>query len=142
MKKGAFQLSLGFIIAVVFGIVMLTLLISWIQGTFTGIGGLTNDLTQQAQSSLRDAFRQTGSNFAVWPSQYELERGKGLRMSSAIENNAPDSLTHYFIVNVIPAAVSDNVCPGGELTCAAPGGGTMGDYMRKWVTVSSVVTPY
>lgn len=143
-KKGAMQMSLGFIIAIVFGIVMLTLLINWIQSTFTGVGGLTTDLTQQAQSSLRDAFRQTGSNFAVWPSQYEVEAGGGIRMSAGIENDAPESKTHYYILNVIPAAVSENICAGAPIDqCTnTPTGQNMRDFMRGWVTVAGIVSPY
>jgi len=140
-RKAAIQMSLGFIVAIVIAVVMLSLVLGWMRGMFGGVTTLTEDLTQQAQSNLRDAFRETGSNFAVWPSQYEIDRGKGIRMSAGIENDAADGLDHYYKINVIPAAVSDNVCAGGALTCAAPGGGTVESYMQRWVTFDSMTAP-
>ena len=139
-RKAAIQMSLGFIVAIVIAVVMLSLVLGWMRGMFGGVTTLTEDLTQQAQSNLRDAFRETGSNFAVWPSQYEIDRGKGIRMSAGIENDAPDGLDHYYKINVVPAAVSDNICAGGALTCAVAGG-TVESYMKTWVTYDSITSP-
>jgi len=130
-------MSLGFIVTVVFAIVMLSLALTWLRGMIGGITGVTEDLTQQAQSNLRDAFRETGANFAVWPSQYELDRGAGIIMQAGLENDAPDGSSHYFKINVAPSAVSEGVCSGGDPAsagCTGPGGQNMVDYMNTWIT--------
>jgi hypothetical protein len=103
-RKGAIQLSLGFIVAVVFAVVLLSLAIVWLRGVFIGFGSLTNDLTQQAHTELEKTFRQTTSNFAVWPSRYELQPGTTLILSAGIKNNDPEGKSLYFIVNLQPSA--------------------------------------
>ncbi len=134
-RKAAIQLSLGFIVAVVFAVVLLSLSLTWLQGIFAGFTGITNDLTQQAQNKLRQTFEETNSNFAIWPNRYDLKRGEELKMSAGIKNNAEDGLSHSFVINVIPATVSENVCDKDKLTdCSAPVGGNLYNYMLHWVT--------
>jgi hypothetical protein len=130
-KRGAIQLSMGFIITVVIAIILLGLAITWIQGMFGSITGLTEDLTQQAQTNLRETFKQTGGNFAIWPNQYELDRGKGIRMSAGIENDAPDGQPHFFVINIVPTSASSNICPGGDVTTCP----SVQSKMMDWVTI-------
>lgn len=135
-RKAAFQLSLGFIIAVVFSIVLLSLALTWLRGTIEGIIGLTDDLTQEAQSQLRESFRATATSFAIWPSQYSLAPSKGLRMSAGIENDAPDGKDHLFVINVLPAAADDNVLAAkGCVTFEACA--TLQQEMSQWATFDS-----
>jgi hypothetical protein len=129
-RYGAFQLSLGFIITVVFSIVLLSLALTWLRSVMGGISSLTDDLTQQAQTNLRETFRQTTNNFAIWPNQYDLKRGTELRLSAGIENDAADGEPHLYVINVIPAAVSDNVCPGGHLEKCPE----VVENMKRWLT--------
>ena len=92
-------------------------------------------MTQQAQNKLRQTFEETNSNFAIWPNRYDLKRGEELKMSAGIKNNAEDGLSHMFVINIIPAAASKSVCPGGDVkSCLAPGGKTLYEYMLHWVT--------
>ena len=143
-KKGAFDLSLGFIIIVVFAVVLLTLGITWLRGVVTGVTGLTDDLTQQASTKLQETFQQSSQNFALWPPSWSLERGKGIKMSAGIKNNAPDSQNHMFVINVVPTAVSSNIlrnypgCTSIE-TCSITVEGQnmlLKDFMVSWVTWS------
>jgi hypothetical protein len=133
-RKGAFELSLGFIVMVVFAIVLLSLAILWLQGILTGVTGLTDDLTQQAQTQLQSTFAQTESNFAVWPNRYELERTHALKMSAGIKNDDISGQSRSFAINVLPSAASPSVCQQTIDTCTAPGGGKLSDYMKTWVT--------
>ena len=132
-QKAAFQMSLGFVIGLVFAIVLLSLALVWIRGVFEGFTGLTDDLTQQSQSALSDTFSTTTANFAVWPSNYELKPNTKLIMSAGIDNNAGDGQDHEFVINVIPAAASSNVL-------AARGCSTfdqcplLKEEMAKWTT--------
>jgi len=119
MRKGAIQMSLGLIVAVVFAVVLLSLMIVWIQGLASSLGGLTDDLFQQAQQRIRDTFQDSNSNFAVWPSQYTLPPGKSLIMAAGMKNNAPDG---------------SSACTGSFSSCQGPGGLTMDQYMRSWLT--------
>jgi len=135
MKRGAVEVSVGFIIVIIFAVILLSLAIVWLRGTIEQITGLTTDLTQQAQSKLTETFRQATANFAVWPNQYELEPGKKLIMSGGVKNNAPDGLKHNFVINVIPVAASQDVCPTGDIeTCTTAGGETMKTFMESWIT--------
>lgn len=134
-RKGAIELSLGFIVMVVFAVVLLSLAIIWLQGLMAGINPLTNDLIQQAQTKIQDTFAQTSSNFAIWPNRYELARGRILKMSAGLKNNDVSGQDRQFFINVIPSAASNTPCPGGDITqCQAPGDVSLIDYMKTWVT--------
>jgi hypothetical protein len=129
-KKGAIELSLGFIVAVVFSVVLLSLAIMWLNNLFPQFTSLTDDLTQQAQSKIQETFQQSQNNFAIWPSKYDLAKGRELKMSAGIKNDAADSLNHQFVINVIPASASDTVCPGGDLDAC----GSIKTTMQSWVS--------
>jgi hypothetical protein len=134
-RKGAIELSLGFIVAVVFAVVLLSLAILWLQGIIGNIGSLTDDLTQQAQSKLQETFQTTQNNFAVWPDRYNLDRGKELKLSSGIKNDAEDGQNHQFVINVVPAAASRGPCASGDIgSCTAPGGKSLSEFMQNWVS--------
>jgi hypothetical protein len=134
-RKAAIELSLGFIVAVVFAVVLLSLAILWLQGIIGNIGGLTDDLTQQAQSKLQETFQTTQNNFAVWPDRYNLDRGRELKMSAGIKNDAEDGQNHQFIINVVPAAASKTPCPSGDISsCTGPGGASVKDFMQGWAS--------
>ena len=129
-RKGAIELSLGFIVAVVFAVVLLSLAIVWLNGLFPQFTSLTDDLTQQSQSKVQETFQNTQNNFAIWPSRYDLARGKELKMAAGIKNDADDGQNHQFVINVVPAAASDSVCPGGDLDAC----GTLKSNMQSWVS--------
>jgi len=135
-RKAAFQMSLGFIIAVVFAIVLLSLALTWLRGLIENVTGITTDLTQEAKGILRDSLKTTGSNFAVYPTQYSLEPDRGLRMSAGIENDAVDGNPHQFVINVVPAATSENVLVvnGCSDFDSCP---TLKQEMVKWLTFDS-----
>lgn len=143
-RKGAFELSLSFIIIVVFAIVLLTLGITWLRGIISSVTGLTDDLTQQASSKLQDTFQQTTQNFGIYPSRWEMDRGKTLKMSAGIKNNAPDSQNHLFVINVIPTAVSSDIlrnypgCTGIDACSITVDGQNMllKDFVLRWATFS------
>jgi hypothetical protein len=134
-RKGAIELSLGFIVAVVFAVVLLSLAILWLQGIIGGVTQITDDLTQQAQSKLQETFQNTQNNFAIWPSQYSLARGKELKMSAGIKNDAEDGQNHLFVINVIPAAASRGPCASGDInSCTGPGGSSLKEFMQGWTS--------
>ena len=117
-RKGAIELSLGFIVAVVFAVVLLSLAILWLNNLFPQLFSITDDMFQQAQTKIQETFQNSQNNFAVWPPKYDLARGRELKMAAGIENDASDSDTHRFVINVIPATASDSVCPGGANCCS------------------------
>jgi len=135
-KKGAFQMSLGFIVAVVFAVVLLTLTVTWVQQLFGQIGTLTDDLTQDAHSTLQKQFKDSNKNFAVWPSRRTQKPGTGIILSAAVDNDADDGKTHTYVLNVLPSAASASICPGGDLeTCSSPTSGkSLSEYMQEWIT--------
>lgn len=99
-KKGAIELSLGFIITVVFAVVLLSLAIFWLRNFFIGLEPLTVDLTQQAQTEIAKTFQNTDKNFAIWPSRYTIQPGKKLIMAAGIRNNDEQGRVLYYVVNM------------------------------------------
>jgi hypothetical protein len=143
-RKGAFDISLGFIIIVIFAVILLTLSITWLRQFMTPLGTLTDDLTQDANNALRETFQKTTSSFAIYPSRHVLERGRALKMGAGIKNNAPDSQAHTYVINVIPTSVSNSVktnipgCSGNTpLTTCQLNGQSLYSEMLSWVTWNS-----
>ena len=136
-RKGAIQMSLGLIVAVVFAVVLLTLAITWIQGMIGDITQITHDLTKQAETKLRDTFAETSTNFAIWPTNYDMKTGETVKLLAGVKNNAPDSQRHDFVINIVPAGASYSLCPEGDLSvCESPlSGVTLAEFMRRWATV-------
>jgi hypothetical protein len=142
-KKAAIQMSLGFIVAVVFAVVLLSLAITWIQGMIGDITGITEDLTQQASAKLKNTFAETNQNFAVWPNDYRITRGNGIKFLAGIKNNAPDSKKHEYVINIIPAGASPSICDTRNVeTCesSVTGYDKVSDFMLSWTTVETTVT--
>jgi len=64
-KKGAFQLSLGLIVIVIFAVVLLSLALAWIQGVFVDVGGLTHTVTQEGIDRIIREIQASGENVGV-----------------------------------------------------------------------------
>lgn len=134
-KKGAFQLSLGFIIGLVFAVILLTLSIMWIRGVFQGFSTMTDDLTQNARAQLANTFDYTQTNFDVSPAFYKLEPGRSVKLSAGVKNNDPSAQVHNFVIKVLPAAADYEIytaegCSDFE-SCTS-----LQEKMMRWVTYS------
>ncbi|MBN2101886.1 MAG: hypothetical protein JW716_03380 [Candidatus Aenigmarchaeota archaeon] len=132
-RKGAFQLSLGFIIGLIFAVILLTLSISWIQGTFVSMEGLTTDLTGNAKDTLSKTFEQTKTNFDVSPSYFELAPGDGLKFSAGVKNDHKDGNTHTFVIRAFPGTAESIIVDGWSCddfeTCT-----DLQEEMASWIT--------
>ncbi len=115
-KKGAIELSLSFIVTVVFAVVLLSLAIMWLQGFFGQLPGISNNLVQQAQAKIQDTFANTQSNFAIWPTQYPIKAGDNIRMCAGIKNDADDGMGHDFAIKVELVSASLSICSTGDVT--------------------------
>lgn len=124
-RKGAIELSLGFIVTVVFAVVLLSLAIFWLRNFFIGLEPLTVDLTQQAQSEIAKTFQNTDKNFAIWPSRYTIQPGKKLIMAAGIRNNDKEGKILYYVVSM-KASSTDTTA-------------TLED-VNKWVLVPGTAT--
>jgi len=98
--KGAFQLSLSFIIGVVFAIVLLSLAIFWAQDIFSGFTDISESLKQDAAQKLEETFQDTDENYALWPKRKEVEPGTILAVTAGIKNNAMDGERHPFVIGI------------------------------------------
>ena len=127
-KKGDFQLSLGFIISVVFAIVLLSVAIVWLRGAVEDITGLTTGLSQEARQALTNTFRTEKTTFNVYPTRPEVKPGARVVVGVGVNNIASDGLSHLYAINIIPSAVSENICANG-LTCTASGGKTLSHHL-------------
>ena len=102
-KKGAFQLSLGFIIVVVFAIVLLSFAIQWLSGAIGSITDITEALIQEAELELEKTFQESDSNFAIWPPEanpFSVEPNTKMAVVAGIRNGAQDSTGHKFGVAI------------------------------------------
>lgn len=99
-SKGAFQLSLSFIIGVVFAIVLLSLAIFWAQDIFKGFNDISESLKSDANQKLEETFQETDENYAIWPKRYEISPGTILAVTAGIKNNAMDGARHPFVIGV------------------------------------------
>ncbi|MBI4182222.1 MAG: hypothetical protein HY520_04620 [Candidatus Aenigmarchaeota archaeon] len=137
-RAGEFQLSLGFIISIVFAVVFLSLAITWLQGLLGGVVSLTDDLSVNARSELRKTFSETQAHFGIWPPEYTLAPGRGINTLASIENDDPQAQANIFVINVIPSSASSGV---RALRC------TQGDFcqdlreeMLTWATFADSAT--
>ena len=108
-EKGAIQMSLGFIVAVVFAVVLLSLAVTWLRGLIGTVGTLTDDLTQKAHDTLSETFNTGTTNFAIYPKEYSLQPGRGVKLSVGIKNDDRDGQPHTFVVHVYPAMSSADI---------------------------------
>jgi hypothetical protein len=136
-SKGAIELSLGFIVTVVFAVVLLSLAIYWIQTMFSNIGTLTDDVTQKAHDTLSETFQTGATNFGVYPKDYSLSAGKGVKLSVAIKNDDKDGKPHDFVVHVYPATTGSSVLSNYGCTTFAQCDKVKTD-MMSWVTYPDV----
>ena len=98
-QKGAFQVSMGFIIAVVFAVIMLTLAITWIQGMFSGLSPLTHQVTDIARQNLLNELAAGGKVSIAAPAVSEWRRGETGSYALGIRND-DTAATKAFYVNV------------------------------------------
>lgn len=99
-KKGAIELSLGFIVTVVFAVVLLSLAIVWVRGMFGNIDSIAVDMTRQAQEEISKTFSETTSNFAVRPARPEVTRGTKLIVQAGLKNNDPSGKSLNYVINI------------------------------------------
>lgn len=108
-RKAGFQMSMGFIIAVVFAIILLSLSITWIQDLFAQIGTITHKTTDVAQQQLLQQLAASGKKVGIAaPAVTTWGKGETGSYAIGIKNNDVDS-DHTFYVNVYLEAI------GGEL---------------------------
>jgi hypothetical protein len=100
MGKGAFQLSLSFIIVVVFAVIVLALAISWIQGIFPGITELTHKVTDVARDELLGKIAEGDKRVGIAaPKITSWARGDTGSYAIGIRNIYPD-MDKMFYINV------------------------------------------
>jgi hypothetical protein len=138
-RKGAIELSLGFIVTVVFAVVLLSLAIVWIRGMIGTVGTLTDDLTQKAHDTLSETFNSGKSNFAVFPREYTIAPGNSVKLSLGVKNDDKDGQPHNFVVRVYPAMASSGIvnsygCTSGFAACDR-----LNKDMMSWVTYSGEI---
>ncbi len=117
-RKAAFELSMSFIIVVIFAVVMLTLGLTWIQGIFTDTEDLSDELFKPGQTKIKQLFSETEERFYIWPSTYKNTLAKNTKISFAagIKNDADDGESHKYVINVYATQV-----PAGMATSRVNG---------------------
>lgn len=131
MRKGAFQLSLSFIIVVVFAVIVLSLSIAWIQGMFETLNPLTHQVTDVARTELLDRIARSDSRVGIAaPDVTQWRRGETGSYAVGVRNTATDRDKTYSM-NVYLEEL------GGDLS-----GKPVSGYVNKvktWLTFSKQV---
>jgi len=110
-KIGAFELSMGFIITIVFAVVMLTLALTWLSGYFGQVNDMSDELFQQGQNKIKDIFSEGDDNFFIWPDTYTVTLADEARIAFAagLKNDADDGENHKFVLNVYATEVPNGM---------------------------------
>lgn len=126
-KKGAIQLSLGFIVTIVFAVVLLSLAIVWLRSMMESIQGLTESQIANAKAELDDVFETQQTVFALSRNQIDnppAVRGKAYAVGVGFKNNMniemlnPDNIAYF---------ATDVTAIGG------PGGTERIEEYRTWI---------
>lgn len=132
-RKGAIQMSLGLIVVVVFAVILLSLLLSWVYGIFSPFEEITHKVTDVARQELLSRLAQAGGRVGIAaPAITEWTRAETGSFALGIRNSDPATLKLYSI-NVYLEQV------GGDLINANPGGvpsATLKTEVAKWLTFS------
>lgn len=127
-RKGAFQVSMGFIIAVVFAVVLLSLALSWLSGFMGQIGEVTHKVTDVARSELINKIAQTGATVGIAaPPVTSWNRGETGSFAIGVKNKFTDQSKTFFM-NVYLEQL------GGAL--AGTQASTMQGEVDDWLTYS------
>lgn len=128
-RKGAFQVSMGFIIAVVFAVVLLSLALSWLSGFMGQIGDVTHKVTDVARTELINKIAQTGATVGIAaPPVTSWQRGETGSFAVGIKNKFTDQSKTFFI-NVYLEQL------GGSL--AGTQASSMANDVSRWLTYST-----
>ncbi len=128
-RKGAFQVSMGFIITVVFAVVLLTLALPWLTETVSQISGVTHQVTDLARSELLNEIAQTGAKVGIAaPPVTAWRRGETGAFAIGIKNKYTDQGKTFYI-NVYLVGLGGNLA--GESAAALQGD------VSKWLTFFS-----
>ncbi|MEE9323144.1 MAG: hypothetical protein V3U72_01235 [Candidatus Aenigmarchaeota archaeon] len=93
-KKGAIQLSLGFIVMIVFAVILLSLAIVWIRGMMESVTWLTEQQIASAEAELAEVFEQQQTVFALSRTRIDnppAVRGKAYAIAIGFKNNLDSS---------------------------------------------------
>lgn len=127
-SKGAFQLSLGFIVIVVFAVIMLSLSIAWIQGIFNVLNPLTHEVTEVARQELLQRMAQNNQRVGIAaPAVIDWKRGETGSYALGIRN-MDTSLDKTFYISVYLDQV------GGALASQNPPSSQMVSEINAWLT--------
>jgi hypothetical protein len=107
-KKAAFQMSLGFIVAIVLSVTLLILSISWLNSMFSSITDITDKVTTQAHEELAKNLQSGKAKVGMTiPDKVKQDRSKEGKFEVGIKNQDYDD--QCFILRISLAAVDEGV---------------------------------
>ena len=93
-------MSMGFIVAVVFAVILLSLAITWIQGTFQHIGVLTHEVSSYAKQNLLENMADQGKRVGIAaPAVTTWKKGETGDFALGIQNVFPDKETRVALID-------------------------------------------
>ncbi len=124
--KGAFELSLSFIVIVVIAVILLSLAITFLQGIFSSVEQLTYKITDVAREKLLGDLASSGGKVGLAaPAVTEWKRGQTGSFALGIRNLDP-ALDKTFYISIYLESL------GGELSGTPVS--SKQDEVAKWIT--------
>lgn len=111
MRKGAFQLSLSFIVIVVFAVIVLSLAIAWITDIFDVLNPLTHSVTDVARQELLDRIAKSDARVGIAaPDVTQWQRGETGSYAVGVRNTRSD-LDKTYSMNVYLEEIGGDLNP-------------------------------
>jgi hypothetical protein len=137
-KKGAIEFSMTTIMVIIIGVAVLALGLTWIRGTFTQVGDITDAAFESAKDQLR-AELTSSDPLGISPSTLSLKPGESTTVAVGFLNGlAPPSGISDASISVASATGLDTPVIDGSVKQISPG------EVFNWRTVikaSSSATP-
>ncbi|MFH1364664.1 MAG: hypothetical protein ABIH52_03320 [Candidatus Aenigmatarchaeota archaeon] len=108
-KKGAFQLSLGLIVIVVFAVVLLSLSLGWLQDMFQGFGDITHKVQEQAIQDVLQQIESSGATVGLAaPAVTTWKKGETGSYALIIRNDN-DVSSQTYVINLYLEQLGGNL---------------------------------
>ncbi|RKX41950.1 MAG: hypothetical protein DRP27_10080 [Thermotogae bacterium] len=130
-RKAAIQLSLGFIVAVVFAVILLSLSLTWVQQMFVPISTITHKTTDIAMQRLLQELASTNKKVGIAaPAVTAWAKGETGSYALGIKNEDADTSNTYYI-NIYLEEV------GGDL--AKTPVASLSNEVKEWISYSKAI---
>jgi len=106
-KKASLELSIRTIVVIILAMTLLGLGLGFIRNTFTDIGGLSGDVSEQIRQQIQDDLITNDKKLSFPKTEVKIDKGKSEILTVGIRNKEDDILTYniQFTSHSVPDSV-------------------------------------